>query len=144
MTLFDQDGGDLDPTYLRLRDTDDASDAEQKAYLDGLWTRARPHLDGNFKSVFARNTAQRFWELRLAVAFLDLGYALDAGGEGRPDLATRDPAQGRDQVPRSQRREVVRTRHDTAVDACLPQEGQEERTVLGQVAAIEAARAYGS
>jgi hypothetical protein len=35
------------------------------------------------------NTAQRFWELRLAVAFLDLGYALDAGGEGRPDLATR-------------------------------------------------------
>jgi hypothetical protein len=89
MTLFDQDGAGLDPVYLRLRDTDDASDAEQKAYLDNLWTRARPHLDGNFKSAFARNTAQRFWELRLAVAFLDLGYALDAGGEGRPDLATR-------------------------------------------------------
>jgi hypothetical protein len=89
MTLFDQDGVSLDAIYLRLRDTDDASDAEQKAYLDGLWTRARPDLDGNFKSAFARNAAQRFWELRLAVAFLDLGYALDAGGEGRPDLATR-------------------------------------------------------
>jgi hypothetical protein len=42
MTLFDQNGADLDAIYLRLRDTDDGSDAEQKAYLDGLWTRARP------------------------------------------------------------------------------------------------------
>jgi hypothetical protein len=56
MTLFDQDGAGLDAIYLRLRDTDDASDAEQKAYLDGLWTRARTHLDRNFKSAFARNT----------------------------------------------------------------------------------------
>src|ERR1700722_16652357 len=89
MTLFDQDGAGLDPIYLRLRDTNGRSDAEQKAYLDGLWTRARPHLDVNFKSAFACNTAQRFWELRLAIAFLDLGYALDVGGEGRPALATR-------------------------------------------------------
>jgi hypothetical protein len=89
MTLFDQDGAGMDPIYLRLRDADDASDAEQKAYLDGLWTRARLHLDWNFKSAFARDAAQRCWEIRLAVAFLDLGYALDAGGEGRPDLATR-------------------------------------------------------
>src|SRR5260370_19482156 len=89
MTLFDQDGVSLDAIYLRLRDTDDASDAAQKAYLDGLWTRARPHLDGNFKSAFARNTAQRFCELRLAAAFLDLGYALAPGAAGRPDLATR-------------------------------------------------------
>jgi hypothetical protein len=58
MTIFDQDGPRLDAIYLRLRDTDDASDAEQKAYLDGLWRRARPHLDGNFKSAFARNTAR--------------------------------------------------------------------------------------
>src|SRR6185437_7340378 len=88
MTLFDQDGAGLDAIYLRLRDTDDASDAQQKTYIDGLWTRARPHLDRNFKSAFARNTAQRFWELRLAVTFLDLGYVLDAAAEGRPDLAT--------------------------------------------------------
>jgi hypothetical protein len=50
--------------------------------------RAVPHPDGNFKSAFARNAAQRFWELRLAVTFLDLGYVLDAAAEGRPDLAT--------------------------------------------------------
>jgi hypothetical protein len=80
MTLFDQNGAGLDAIHLRLRNT--------KAYLDGLWTRARLHLDGNFKSAFARYTAQRFWELRLAIAFLDVGYALDAGAEGRPDLAT--------------------------------------------------------
>ena len=40
MTLFDQDGAGLDAIYFRPRDTDDASDAEQKAYLDGLWARA--------------------------------------------------------------------------------------------------------
>jgi hypothetical protein len=89
MTLFDQGGAGLDPIYVRLRDTDDPADAEQKAYLDGLWARVRPHLDENFKSAFARHANQRFWELRLAAAFLDLGYGLDAGGEGRPDLATR-------------------------------------------------------
>jgi hypothetical protein len=91
MTLFDQEGADLDGIYLRLRDADDAGDAEQKAYLDGLWARVRPHLDGNFKSAFACNTIQRFWELRLAASFLDLGYVLEGGGEGRPDLATRLP-----------------------------------------------------
>ena len=31
---------------------------------------------------------EKFWELRLAVTFLDLGYLLDAAAEGRPDLAT--------------------------------------------------------
>ena len=49
ITLFDQDGAALDPLYLRLRDSHEASDSEQKMCLDGLWTRARPHLDGNFK-----------------------------------------------------------------------------------------------
>jgi hypothetical protein len=71
MTLFDQDGAGLDAIYLRLRDTDDPTDAEQKAYLDGLWMRARPHLDGNFKSAFARNTAQRFWDFRLAAGRME-------------------------------------------------------------------------
>jgi hypothetical protein len=91
MTLFDQYGPGLNSIYERLRDAENASDAEQKAYLDGLWTRVRPHLDDHFKSAFAHDTIQRFWELRLAAAFRCLGYPLDCGGEGRPDFATRLP-----------------------------------------------------
>src|SRR3546814_6099580 len=91
VTLFDQHGPGLNSIYERLRDAEDASDTEQKAYLDGLCGRVRPHLDGHFESAFARDTIQRLWELRLAAAFLDLGYSLDCGGEGRLDLATRLP-----------------------------------------------------
>lgn len=91
MTLFDQQGAGLHPVYERLRDADDGSDAEQRMYLDGLWRRARGHLDSHFKSAFAHQIHQRFWELRLAAALLDLGYSLEPGAGGRPDFATRLP-----------------------------------------------------
>jgi hypothetical protein len=38
MTLFGHYGAGLNPNYERLRDSEDASDAEQKAYRDGLGT----------------------------------------------------------------------------------------------------------
>ncbi len=91
MTLFDEQGAGLHPIYERLRDADDASDAEQKLYLDGLWRRTQRHLDSHFKSAFARQIHQRFWELRLAAALLDLGYSLEPGADGRPDFVTRLP-----------------------------------------------------
>ena len=91
MTLFDERGAGLHPVYERLRDADDASDGEQKMYLDGLWQRTRRHLDSHFKSAFAHQIHQRFWELRLAAALLDLGYSLEPGGDGRPDFATELP-----------------------------------------------------
>lgn len=91
MTLFDQQGAALHPAYERLRDADDGSDVEQRMYLDGLWDRVRGHLDIHFKSAFAHQIDQRFWELRLAAALLDLGYTLEPGADGRPDFGTRLP-----------------------------------------------------
>lgn len=88
MTLFDQDGAGLHPVYQRLRDAVDGTDVEQRMYLDGLWRRAKGHLDSHFKSAFAHQVHQRFWELRLAAALLDLGYSLEPGAEGTPDFAT--------------------------------------------------------
>jgi hypothetical protein len=58
MTLFDQDGAGLDAIYLRLRDTNDSRDAQQKAYLDGLWTRARRDSDQGTVSQCRRNRAR--------------------------------------------------------------------------------------
>ncbi|KAF0105080.1 MAG: hypothetical protein FD144_989 [Rhodospirillaceae bacterium] len=91
MTLFDEWGAGLHPVYERLRDADDAGDVEQKMYLDGLWRRAQGHLDSHFKSAFAHQIHQRFWELRLTAALLDLGYSLEPGADGRPDFATKLP-----------------------------------------------------
>lgn len=91
MTLFDQQGPGLHRIYERLRDADDSSNVDQRMYLDGLWARVRRHLDSHFRSAFAHQIHQRFWELRLAAALLDLGYTLETGGEGRPDFLIRLP-----------------------------------------------------
>jgi hypothetical protein len=88
-TLFDQQDTAPESSYTKLRDGDEPFFAEQRDYLDELWDRTRLHLDANFKSEFALHTDQRFWELRLAGALLDLGYELDKGNVGRPDFGTR-------------------------------------------------------
>lgn len=91
MTLFAQQGPGLDPVYARLRDAEDEADLERRAYLDLLWERARRYLDANFALEFARRPEERFWELRLAAALLDLGFELEPAREHRPDFATRLP-----------------------------------------------------
>ena len=92
MTLFDRREENLSSTYERLRDTDDAGEIEHRAYIDSLWRRASRYLDSNFCSAFARDPQQRYWELRLAAALLDLGFVLEQSGEGKPDIATRLPS----------------------------------------------------
>jgi hypothetical protein len=90
-TLFDQQRTGLHASYTKLRDGDEPYFSEQRDYLDGLWHRTRLHLDTDFKSRFALETDQRFWELRLAGTLLDLGYELDKAKKGRPDFGTHLP-----------------------------------------------------
>ena len=91
MTLFDQHAAGLSATYEKVRDDQSALAVEHRAMLDDQWRAAAPYLDQNFKSAFAHQTAQRFWELRLVNALLVLGFELEPAADNRPDIATRLP-----------------------------------------------------
>jgi hypothetical protein len=91
MTLFDQHGQGLAEYYRRLRDDDTGLAGEHRDMLDAQWHAAAPFLDSNFKSAFAHQTAQRFWELRLINALLFCGFELEPTAKNRPDIATRLP-----------------------------------------------------
>lgn len=91
-TLFDVPGDTLNRDYMRLRDVTEALDPTlpgHRDYLTGLWRRAERYLDNNFRSAFVHETDQRFFEMRLVCAMLDLGFELEPAAEGRPDVATR-------------------------------------------------------
>jgi hypothetical protein len=77
--------------YEAIRDDDGVLAQEHRALLDAQWRVARPYLDSNFRSAFSRQTAQRFWELRLINALLVEGFVLEPAAENRPDVATRLP-----------------------------------------------------
>src|SRR3954470_5625272 len=91
MTLFDQFGQGLAEQYRRLRDEEGELAEEHRAMLDAQWRAAEPFLDANFKSAFARQPGQRFWELRLTNALLSKGFELEPAAPNRPDIATRLP-----------------------------------------------------
>lgn len=91
MTLFDQFGAGLTAAYERVRDDEGELGTEHRQMLDDQWRAAAPYLDQNFKSAFAHQTAQRFWELRLTNALLARGFELEPAAENRPDIATRLP-----------------------------------------------------
>jgi len=91
MTLFDQGGCGLSGVFETIRDAEGQLAVEHRAMLDNHWREARPYLDRNFKLAFARETAQRFWELRLIYAMLALGFELEPAADNRPDIATRLP-----------------------------------------------------
>lgn len=91
-TPFDVPGDALNRDYMQLRDVTTADDPTlpgHRDYLDGLWRRAERYLDSNFRSAFPRQTDQRFFEMRLVCALLDLAFELEPAAEGRPDVATR-------------------------------------------------------
>ena len=89
MSLFRQAGEFDSVEFTRLRNERDTFHSEQRKYIDALWNRTKSFLDSNFVSEFARQTPQRFWELRLAATLLDLNFELERTGEGRPDFCTR-------------------------------------------------------
>jgi hypothetical protein len=83
MDLF-QPGDAPDPAYCNLRDADHC--IEWKAYCESLWQRYAPHADPHFLREIRIQFHPRFWEMYLAVTFLDRGYELHCHKDGGPEF----------------------------------------------------------
>lgn len=73
---------------------DDPTRKHERDVLEMLWTRFEPYADVNFKTAIASDFQSHFWEMYLAVTFLDLGFRLrprhEMGKEG-PDICITMP-----------------------------------------------------
>lgn len=77
---------------------DDPTRKYERDNLERLWTRFEPYADSNFKTEISSQSISkfqsRFWEMYLAVTFLDLGFDLrprrELGREG-PDICIVTP-----------------------------------------------------
>jgi hypothetical protein len=74
--LFGVQGDDLAQGYATLRDTDLKNNRPFKSEVIRLWQPFFPYADSNFVEEFARNMHQRYWEMYLGCALLDLGLDL--------------------------------------------------------------------
>lgn len=63
-----------DPAYINLRDADHGRD--WKAFCESLWSRYSPYADAHFLDEIRIQFHQRFWEMYLAVTFIDRGFTL--------------------------------------------------------------------
>src|SRR3954469_17862188 len=73
MSLFDRPRGE-DITYTNVRD--DARGREMRTFAEELWARYAHLADPHFLDEFPNRFHQRFWEMYLAVALMDLGYSV--------------------------------------------------------------------
>jgi hypothetical protein len=105
-----QSGDAPDRAYCNLRDS--AEGAEWRAFCESLWKRYQPYADNHFLDEIRIQFHQRFWEMYLAVTFLDRGYELHRHKDGGPefgiDIGDRrywleaiapNPGEGPDAVP---------------------------------------------
>lgn len=84
-------GNPPDPDYCALRDAKHC--AGWKAHCEALWQRFKPYADDHFLEEIRRQFHPRFWEMYLAVAFLERGFTLhrhkDGGAEFGIDISGR-------------------------------------------------------
>lgn len=83
MKLF-QPGEAPSEDYCSLRDRDHC--VEWRAYCEALWKRFEPYADSTFPGQIRIQFHPRFWEMYLAVTFLDLGYDLNRRRDGGPEF----------------------------------------------------------
>lgn len=73
-----------DIAYRNLRDSKHC--VEWKAFCERLWQRYAPYADPHFLHEIKIQFHQRFWEMYLAVTFLDRGYELHRHKRGGPEF----------------------------------------------------------
>jgi len=83
-TKFFQPGDAPDPAYRNLRDLGERCD--YRAFCEALWPRFEPYADPHFLKEVRRQFHPRFWEMYLAVAFLERGYTLHKHRDGGPEF----------------------------------------------------------
>jgi hypothetical protein len=71
MALFDIDDPNAHVGYRNLRAAKFPQEQAIKDGLEHLWLRYKPYADTNFCAEFARHPDERFWEMYLAIRFLD-------------------------------------------------------------------------
>jgi len=74
MSALFRPGDAPDVAYCNLRDSDHC--VEWKAFCEALWRRYAPYADAHFLDEIRIQFHQRFWEMYLAVTFLERGYEL--------------------------------------------------------------------
>lgn len=82
MGIFDAENP-TDRIYLLLRDKEKFKNFRQK--IEEMWSKFESLADAGFVEEFSKNFHERFWEMYLGCAFLDVGFKLDSNNEG-PDL----------------------------------------------------------
>jgi hypothetical protein len=79
-----QPGDAPDDAYRNLRD--DERCVESRKFCESLWVRFSPYADRHFLSQIKIQFHPRFWEMYLAVAFLDRGFKLHKHTDGGPEF----------------------------------------------------------
>jgi len=109
-TPFFMDGPCEDLGYLNTRNH--PNDAEDKRFVEELWSRFHQLADPHFCEEARTHFLQRFWEMYLAVALLEHGFDLQRHGNEGPEFyaivgnrriwfeaIAPGPGDGPDQVP---------------------------------------------
>lgn len=74
-------GEGSDPGYRNVRDSVHHEDTRQ--FVNSLWEKYKPLADVNFQTDAKNHFLQRFWEMYVAVTFMERGLKLvSVGGEG--------------------------------------------------------------
>lgn len=71
MALFDLDNPDGHIGYKNLRRAEFPQEQATKHGLETLWEKYEPYADTNLCAEFSRNPDERFWEMYLAMRFLN-------------------------------------------------------------------------
>jgi len=135
-----QSGDAPDRAYCNLRDS--ARNTEWRAFCELLWKRYEPYADRHFLDEIRIQFHQRFWEMYLAVTFLERDYELHRHKDGGPefgidigdrrywlDAIAPNPGEGPDAVPQLE--------YDRPVASTVPQ----EQIILRLMSALAAKRA---
>jgi hypothetical protein len=83
-TPFFMDGPCEDLGYLNIRDH--PNDAEDKRFVEELWSRFHQLADPHFCEQARNHFLERFWEMYLAVALLEHGFNLYRHGDEGPEF----------------------------------------------------------
>jgi len=74
--------GDADEAYCNIRDKTTGPAPEARAFIESLWRRYRGLEDHNFLTDAKTHFLQRFWEMYLAVTFMERGLKPSRKGRG--------------------------------------------------------------
>jgi hypothetical protein len=102
MALFDIDDPNAHIGYRNLRAAAYPPEQAIKDGLERLWLRYKPYADTNFCAEFRRRPDERFWEMYLAIHFLDARKKM----RKREELTTEQRDTGPDICIRKGRRRI--------------------------------------